>query len=124
MTAIDVFLTAVAAGAPTGAAFSPDAEVDATVPQWRMRRQGREAIEAEFARWYADPGAFEDLRRTPIPGGEVVEWVLAWEEDGTPFACHQVHIIELDDNGLIQADRVWCGGRWPASLLAQMAEAE
>ena len=124
MSAIDTFIETVAAAAPTGPAFTPDAEVDATVPQWRLHRRGREAVEGEFARWYAHPGTFEDLIRTPIPGGEVVEWVLCWEEDGVPFACHQVHILQLGQDGLIHTDRVWCGGRWPAALLAEMAEAE
>ena len=36
--------------------------------------------------------------------------------------CHQAHVIEVHD-GLITRDRAWCGGRWGASLQAEMAEA-
>lgn len=123
MGAIDTFLDAVVRGDPTGAAFAADAEVDATVPQWRLRRRGREAIDAQFARWYADPGRFEELHRVPVPDGEAVEWMLVWQVDGVPYACHEIHVLELDDDGLIRSDRVWCGGRWPAKLLAEIEAA-
>jgi hypothetical protein len=55
-------------------------------------------------------------------GGELVEFTLTWEEGGVPHACHQVHVLRLE-RGRISADTVFCGGRWPASLLADMAAA-
>ena len=79
-------------------------------------------MRAELARWYADAGSFEELRRTPVPNGELVEFTLRWQEGGAPFAAHQAHIIEVA-GGMVTSDRVWCGGRWPATLLAEMAEA-
>jgi hypothetical protein len=83
---------------------------------------GAENIEAELGRWYADPGRFEEIRRTSLPEGELVEFVLTWEEDGEPHMAHQAHVIEVRD-GLITRDRAWCGGRWGAALQAEMAEA-
>jgi hypothetical protein len=103
-------------------AVSPGIELDATVPNWRFAVHGRTAVLAELSRWYADPGSFEELRRTPIPGGELVAFTLRWEADGVPHAAHQVHILEVTDRHITRAE-VWCGGRWPAALLAEMAEA-
>ena len=39
-----------------------------------------------------------------------------------PHAAHQAHVLAVRE-GRIVRDQVWCGGRWPASLLAEMAEA-
>ena len=80
------------------------------------------AIQAELSRWFADPGRFEHLRRSPLPDGELVEFTLTWEEHGVPHACHQAHILRLRD-GRVAADTAFCGGRWPAPLLAEMDQA-
>ena len=120
---VDEFLVAVEGGQmSTCTAFAEAAELDATVPNWRFEVHGAEAVRTELGRWYADPGRFEDVHRTPVAGGEVVEFTLCWEEQGVPHACHQIHVLAAE-NGEIVSDRVWCGGRWPASLLAEMAEA-
>ncbi len=103
-------------------AFSADVVVDATVPNWRMTLRGAEAVRAEFARWYADPGHFEQVDRVPLPSGELVEFTLAWEEGGVPHVVHQAHVLEVADGRIVGA-KVWCGGRWSAGLLAEMAEA-
>jgi hypothetical protein len=63
-----------------------------------------------------------DLKRTPLPDGELVEFTLAWTEDGVAHACHQAHILQLRDNR-VSADTAFCGGRWPASLIAEMEHA-
>jgi hypothetical protein len=102
--------------------FAPDAVLDATVPNWRYTVNGAADIESELGRWFADPGRFEEIRRTPLPDGELVEFVLTWVEDGEPHMCHQAHHLEVRD-GLITRDRAWCGGRWGAALQAEMAEA-
>jgi hypothetical protein len=103
--------------------FCGDVVLDATVPNWRFRVQGASAVGTELSRWFADPGQFEELRRTPLPDGEILEFTFTWEEGGVPHACHQAHILTIR-GGRIGADRVWCGGRWPASLLAEMEEAQ
>lgn len=117
------YLKAIQCGAMgTCDALSPEIELDATVPNWRFTVRGNEAVRAELARWYTDTGTFEELKRTPLPSGELVEFTLRWEEGGVPHAVHQAHILEVVD-GKISRDQVWCGGRWPAALLAEMAEA-
>jgi hypothetical protein len=104
------------------AAFAPSAVLDATVPNWRFIVQGSEQVEAELSGWFADPGRFEELSTTSLPGGALVKFVLTWEEDGEPHMCHQIHLLEVED-GLITKDTAWCGGRWGAALQAEMAEA-
>lgn len=102
--------------------FAPDATVDATVPHWRFSVVGDVAVCAEFAKWYADRGTFDELTRIPLADGELVSYTLFWEQDGIPHACHQVHVLTVRDDRIV-ADRVWCGGRWPADLLADMEAA-
>jgi hypothetical protein len=123
-TAVERFLDAVEAGAmATCQAWTDDAVVDATVPNWRFTIRGPDAIRHEYGRWFAHPGRFEELRRLPLPDGEVVEYLLTWTEGGVPHAAHHLHVLAVRD-GAIAADTVMCGGRWPAALLADMAAAE
>jgi hypothetical protein len=123
-TAVDRFVAAIEAGVRVGAGvFAADAVVDATVPNWRWTIRGAADIADTFAGWFADPGRFETVRRTPLPDGELLEFTLTWQENGVPHACHQAHRLTLGDGGIVE-DTVFCGGRWPASLLAEMAEAD
>ena len=118
--AVDAFLGAVEHGTiGSCSAWAPDAVLDATTPGWRFRMVGPAAIRTEYAQWFADPGRFEELRRIAIPGGEVVQYLLTWTENGAPHAAHHMHVFEVS-HGRIDADTVMCGGRWPASLLAEM----
>jgi len=124
-TAVDVFLHAIeSATIPDCTAWSDDAELDATVPNWRMHVHGADAIRAEYSRWFADPGRFDVLNRYQVAGGpsELIEYTLSWQENGVPHAAHHMHLLTLSD-GLIVSDTVMCGGRWPASLLADMEAA-
>jgi hypothetical protein len=117
------YLAAIEGAVMTGCdVLSSDVTLDATVPYWRFSVRGDAAVRAELSRWYADAGSFEELKRTPLPTGELVEFTLCWEQGGVPHAIHQAHIVEVTD-GRISRDQVWCGGRWPATLLAEMAEA-
>ena len=119
--AVERYLAAIEGAAMSGCdAFSPQMVLDATVPNWRYQVEGGTAVKDELSRWYADTGTFEELRRTPLPTGELVEFTLRWAEGGVPHAVHQAHVIEVTE-GLITRDQVWCGGRWPATLLAEMA---
>lgn len=120
-SSVDRFLAAVAGGRRVEpGTFDPSAVLDATVPNWRFSVTGGDAVAATFAGWYQDPATFEELRRLPLPGGELVEFSLSWEERGVPHACHQVHLLEIGPGGAITADRAFCGGRWDAALLAEM----
>ena len=83
-----------------------------------------DAIRAEYARWFAEPACFDELRRYPVEGGqaEVVEYMLSWTENGVPHAAHHLHVLTVRDDRIV-ADMVFCGGRWPAALLAEMEAA-
>lgn len=125
-TAVDQLLAAIAGGrgASTAGLYAEGAVLDATVPEWRFTKVGGEAIAEVWSRWFADEGRFEELDRFPIPGGEVVRYLVASEERGVPWAAHHCHIVTFEDaTGLIANHRVWCGGRWYAARLAEMEEA-
>jgi hypothetical protein len=102
--------------------YTADARLDATVPHWRFDVTGAAAVAAQLSGWYDAPTTIESVHRQPVPGGEIVELDLGWIEDGVPHAAHQVHVITVAD-GRICADTVFCGGRWSATLLAEMEEA-
>jgi hypothetical protein len=122
-TVVDEFLSAVTAAAiPAARAWTADATLDATTPGWRTTVRGANDIRRLFAGWYADEGRFEELERTPLPYGELVQFLLTWTEHGVPHAARQAHVVTVSD-GLIARHVVYCGGRWPAGLLARMAEA-
>jgi hypothetical protein len=122
-TAVDELLDGIESASIPQEVFHSDVVLDATVPNWRFSVRGAEAVRAELGRWYADPGQFVDIRRSPIAGGELVEFTLGWEEHGVAHTCHQAHVLELRD-GRVAADTVFCGGRWPASLMAEMQAAQ
>jgi hypothetical protein len=118
---ITQMLEAIESGTRIGAGvFADDAVLDATVPSWRFTTRGSGPVSEQMAQWYADPGAFEELERIPVPGGEVVRFLLRWSERGAPFAAHQTHLLQVGADGRITADRMFCGGRWDASLLERM----
>lgn len=121
---IDRFLAAIAAGRGIPAdMYAADATLDATVPNWRFPVRGADAIAAEYGRWFADPAEFDELSRIALPDGEAITYLLTWTESGVPHAGHHCHMLTTDGDGRITADVVFCGGRWPASLLADMAAA-
>lgn len=122
--AVDRFLAAVAAGtAPPAEIYADDAALDATVPGWRFTVKGAAAISEQYAGWFRDPARLVELRRLPTPTGEVIAYYHTWEEAGSPWAANHCHLIELDDEGRIVSDSVFCGGRWDAETLAQIERA-
>jgi hypothetical protein len=123
--AIEKFLEAIETASISGCdVWSPAATLDATLPNWRLHAVGADAIRAEYARWFADPGHFGELRRYSVDGGEaeVIEYTLSWSENGVPHAAHHLHLLTVHDDRIV-ADMVFCGGRWPAALLAEMEAA-
>ncbi|MDX6227439.1 MAG: hypothetical protein QOI76_829 [Frankiales bacterium] len=117
---ISTLLDSIAAGAGIPAQlYAPGAVLDAVVPMWRLEAHGPAAIAAQLSGWYADPGAFTDVVRTPLPNGELLRYTLEWAENGAPWASHQVHVVAITD-GLIVRHEVWCGGRWDASVQAEI----
>ena len=132
---IDKFLQAIENAAIDSCdVWSDGATLDATVPNWRMRLLGPDAIRAEYARWFVEPSRFEELRRYPVSGSdagvtdhdgvsEVVEYTLSWSENGVPHAAHHLHVLTVRDDRIV-TDMMFCGGRWPAALLAEMEAAD
>ncbi len=120
---IGAFLAGIEGAALPEGVFCEDIVLDATVPNWRFRVKGADAVRDELGRWYADLGRFEELRRNRIDGGELVEFTLSWKEAGVTHTCHQAHVVRLRDD-LISSDTVFCGGRWPESLITQMEAAQ
>jgi hypothetical protein len=122
-TAVDGFLAAVCGSHGSPSVWAQDAVLDAVVPNWRMAVRGGSSVERQFQAWFRDAGALEEVRRHPIAGGKVVEFTVTWVEGGVPHAARQVHVLELDAVGHITHSAMWCGGRWSASVLAEMAAA-
>lgn len=122
-TAIDRLLSGIEAGEIPVDVFSDDASLDATVPNWRFSVHGGPAVQQQLGSWFADPGHFQSLHRTPITDGELIEFTLTWTEDNIEHTCHQAHILKLT-NDRVSGVTAFCGGRWPASLVAQMSHAQ
>lgn len=123
---VDRLLDAIATGrgGDVAALYAENAVLDATVPGWRFRRRGAPAVATEYASWFTSPARFEELDRLPVEDGEIVTYLLTWLAAGVPQAAHHCHRLTLDATGRICGDRVFCGGRWDATLLAQMEEAQ
>lgn len=103
--------------------FTSDAVLDATVPGWRFAARGAVTVARQYSSWFRQEAALEELERLPLEGGEVVTYLLAWVERGVPYAAHHCHVLRLAADGRIAADRFFCGGRWDAGRLAEMAAA-
>jgi hypothetical protein len=129
-TTIDRFLEAIVDGPDQPgprfeALYLPEANLDAVVPGWRFQLQGVEAIAAEYAEWFNCPSTLDEVNRQRTPLGEIVEYTVSWEENGVPHAARHIHVFTLDpESGLVSDEHVWCGGRWDATLLADMAAAK
>jgi len=121
-TVVDDLLAAITNADIPAMVFHDEAVLDATVPNWRYQVRTAPAVAAELAKWYAEPGRFQAVQRTRLPDGELVEFTLTWNEDGVEHTCHQAHILQLQENHIIK-DTAWCGGRWPAPLVAEMQAA-
>jgi hypothetical protein len=124
-TATDRLLHAVAnPGTSVEDVYASDAVFDATVPGWRFAVHTASSIGYQYAEWFRAEATFDELERHVTPTGEVVEYTIAWEEDGVPHAAHHVHVLTIDPTAdRITTDRMWCGGRWPAPVLAQIEAA-
>ena len=120
-TAADRLLAVVVGGEPGADLFTEDAELDATVPDWRFTATG-DAIREQLRKWFAEPGELEELQRHVTPTGEVITYTVTWLEGGLPTAARQVHVLTIVEDRITR-DQFWCGGRWPAARLAEMEAA-
>lgn len=97
----------------------PEVRWDATVPHWRYRLDGEEAVRKELAHWYSTPLTEGRAIRRAIEGGEVVDLSQRFTEGGVEWTVHHLMILEVDD-GLVRSITIACGGRWDPELVAQM----
>ncbi len=124
-TTTDRFIEAVASGAGVPPdLLADDVVLDATVPDWRFTVRGPEAVARQYGLWFDTPATLEELERWSGPGGEVLTYLQALEVNGVPHAAHHCHLLRFDADGRIVRDRFFCGGRWHAARLAEMAAAE
>ena len=119
---IDRFLETVRTGRPSPDLYTEDARLDATVPGWRFQANGPVQIAAEYSGWFVCPSVIETVERLPFDGGEVVRYLHTFDLGGLPHAAHHVHVIKVRGDQ-IEADTVFCGGRWGPEVLAEMGPA-
>ena len=126
-TAVDRFLVAIRCARVAEATDIHDKAVvlDATVPGWRFVVRGDDAVRAEYGRWFAAESEFTELRRHATSNGEVVEYFQTWMEGDVQHGAHHAHLLTVDPvTDRITEDHVFCGGRWPAALMAEMSAAD
>lgn len=121
-TVVDRFLHGVRAGKLPADLYSPNAVLDATVPGWRFRAEGPEAILAEYQGWFFAPSELLSVERHPIEGGELVRYLQQAAVKETTFLVHHMHLLKLDGDRIV-ADTVFCGGQWGPEAVAQMGAA-
>lgn len=119
----DRFLEAVrTAGFAETEVFADDAVSDTTPPNWRLQMRGAAALRAQYAKWFDRPAELTELWRTPLPDGELLEYTRAWTQDGVAHRGHHIHRLTIAANRVVE-DAHWCGGRWPESLVNEIATA-
>lgn len=120
---VDGFLEAVqTAGFADTDVFAEDAVSDSTPPNWRLQVRGAAEMRAQYSKWFDHEAELTELRRTPLPDGELLEYTRQWTQDGARHKGHHIHRLAVD-GGKITEDAHWCGGRWPESLLQEIADA-
>jgi hypothetical protein len=120
---IDQFLHEVqTAGFVDTDVFADDAVSDTTPPNWRLQMHGAAEVRAQYAKWFDYPAVLTELRRTPLPNGELVEYTRTWTEDGVTHKGHHIHRLTVVGTRIVE-DAHWCGGRFPESLLNEIAAA-
>lgn len=121
--AIDRFLEAVqAAGFADTDVFADDAVSDSTPPMWRLQVRGAAELRAQYSKWFDHPAELTELRRTPLPDGELLEYTRQWSQDGVPHKGHHIHRLTVAGDKIVE-DAHWCGGRWSESLLEEIEAA-
>lgn len=122
-TPVDRFLDAVqTAGFADTDAFADGALSDTTVPNWRLQIHGASELRAQYAKWFDHPAELSEVRRTPLPDGELLEYTRAWTQDGIAHKGHHIHRFTFAGDRIME-DAHWCGGRWAQPLLDDIAAA-
>jgi ketosteroid isomerase-like protein len=82
--------------------YAEDAVLDATVPNWRLKAVGPQAIKAEYAKWFSDPATFVALERIPVQDGELVIYEHEWMQDGVRHRGHHAHHLVVRDGRIAE----------------------
>jgi hypothetical protein len=102
--------------------FADRAVSDTTVPDWRLQVEGESELRAQYAKWFDHPAELSEVRRTPLPDGELLEYTRTWTQDGVPHKGHHIHRFTFTGDRIVE-DAHWCGGRWAEPLLKEIAAA-
>ncbi|MGQ0803059.1 MAG: hypothetical protein ACT4PI_04265 [Actinomycetota bacterium] len=102
--------------------FADDAVSDSTPPMWRLQVRGAAELRSQYSKWFDHPAELTELRRTPLPDGELLEYTRQWRQDGAPHKAHHIHRLTVSGDQIVE-DAHWCGGRWSPSLLDEIAAA-
>lgn len=120
---VDRFIAAVrTAGFADTDAFAEEAVSDTTVPDWRLQIRGAPELRRQYAKWFDHPAELSEVRRTPLPDGELLEYTRAWIQDGGPHRGHHIHRFTFAGDAIAE-DAHWCGGRWSEKLVTRIAAA-
>jgi hypothetical protein len=120
---VDYFLEGVrTAGFADTDIFADEATSDTTPPNWRLQVRGAAELRAQYAKWFDHPAEIIELRRTPLPDGELLEYTRAWTQDGVPHRGHHIHRFTVAGDRIVE-DAHWCGGRWADSLVKEIEAA-
>lgn len=103
-------------------AYSPNALLDAHVPNWRFQLEGPERITGQFQSWWPTPGRLTAWGATATDDGFVVQFERWWQEGPDELSCRQLHLLRLEAGSVVE-QVVYCAGRWGADLRAKMAAA-
>ena len=120
---VDRFIGAVqTAGFADADVFAEDAVGDSTPPNWRLQIRGAAELRAQYAKWFDYPAQMVELRRTPLPDGELLEYTRTWTEKGVPHRGHHIHRFTVAGDRIVE-DAHWCGGRFADSLVKEIEAA-
>lgn len=100
--------------------YSPDALIDANVPQWRFQRKGLDDIVAQYRDWYPAPPRIVEWTPVPTGFGAVVEqadWTAEGDDDVYSRSLHLLHV----DNGRIVRHVLYCTGQWDRATVERQA---
>ncbi|MGH2693567.1 MAG: hypothetical protein ACRDJJ_02010 [Actinomycetota bacterium] len=115
---VDRFIQAVeTAGFADTDVFADEAVSDTTVPNWRLQVHGAPELRAQYAKWFDHPAELAEVRRTPLPDGELLEYTRTWTQDGVPHKGHHVHRFSIVHKGSSRTPTGAAGERhtdsWP-----------
>jgi hypothetical protein len=120
---VDAYLEQLGAAAlGTTDLLHPDVRWDATVPHWRYRLEGDEAVRKELGSWYSSPLTDSHVVRHPTGDGEVVDISMRFTEGGVDWTVHHLIVLGVEE-GRVRSITVACGGRWDPELVAQIGPA-